>query len=295
MSKTLKGTRTENNLIIAFAGESQARNRYRFFADTAKKEGLEQIADLFLDTARNEDEHAEHEFKYLYDFDNTKSNLESAIQSEAIESSSFYPEAAKVADEEGFPEIAGFFKRMQKVEEKHKHNFLQALDSLEGRQDFEGHTVSHSAVTLVAWMLPQQANAAGFVHGGELMKLMDNAAFLVASRHSRSNVVTVGVEGLEFRKPVRIGDMVTINAKTVFAGKSSMEIRLEVDAENIISRTIDRVLTAYYTMVALDSEGKSVDVPQLILSTEKEEKLFNEAMQRYTARTSRDRKQIREK
>jgi len=284
MSKTLKGTRTENNLITAFAGESQARNRYRFFADTAKKEGLEQIADLFLDTARNEDEHAEHEFKFLYDFDDTKSNLETAIQSEASESSTFYPEAAKVAAEEGFIEIADFFRRMQKVEEKHKQNFLQALDSLVGRQVFEGRTVSHSAVTLVAWMLPQQANAAGFVHGGELMKLMDNAAFLVASRHSRSNVVTVGVEGLEFRKPVRIGDMVTVNAKMVYTGKSSMEIRLEVDAENIIGGAIDRVLIAHYTMVALDSEGKSANVPQLILSTEEEEKLFKEALQRYMAR-----------
>lgn len=284
MSKNLKGTRTEKSLIAAFVGESQARNRYRLFAHAARKAGLDQIADLFLDTARNEDEHAEHEFKFLYNLDDTKANLKAAIENETLEASSFYPEAARIASEEGFPEIASFFRKMGKVEERHKNTFIQALNCLEGDQACEGQTVSHSAVNLVAWMLPQQANAAGFVHGGELMKLMDNAAFLVAARHSRKNVVTVGVDSLEFNHPVRVGDMVTVSAKMVFAGKSSMEVRLEVTTETITSGTSSRALTANYTMVASDAEGKAVKVPPLIVSTEEEERLFNEASDRYTAR-----------
>jgi len=122
MAKSLKGTRTEKNLLAAFAGESQARNRYTFFASAAKKEGYEQISMLFLQTADNEKEHAKVFFKHLEGGDaeitasypagsirDTKSNLEAAAAGEKLEWTTLYVNFAKIAKEEGFPEVAQSF------------------------------------------------------------------------------------------------------------------------------------------------------------------------------------------
>jgi acyl-CoA hydrolase len=136
-------------------------------------------------------------------------------------------------------------------------------------------------------MLPDQANPAGFVHGGELMKLMDNAAGVVAARHSRSNIVTAMVEDIIFHNPVRIADLVIIHAKMTFTSRSSMEVQIEVDTESLLAGTRLRALTAYFIMVALDAQGKATEVPPLIISTEAEERLYNEGLARYQARKAK--------
>ena len=136
MSKSLKGTRTEKNLLTAFAGESQARNRYTFFASKARKEGYEQIADLFTETAGNEKEHAEIFFKYLEGGDveitaaypagaigDTRANLIAAAEGEKAEWGVIYPEFEKVAREEGFEEIATSFKEIGEVEQFHEGRY----------------------------------------------------------------------------------------------------------------------------------------------------------------------------
>ena len=136
MAKSIKGTKTEKNLLAAFAGESQARNRYTFFASAAKKEGYEQISRFFMETAENEKEHAKVFFKYLEGGEveitaafpagvvgDTKSNLEAAAAGENMEWTILYVEAANVAKEEGFPEVARSFEQIAKVEKFHENRY----------------------------------------------------------------------------------------------------------------------------------------------------------------------------
>ena len=280
----LKGSKTEEVLLKAFSAEVGVSARYRYFADAARQAGLEQVADLFEATARNEAEHARHEVEFLGGSGDVVENLEQAIKGEHAEATRFYREAAETAAEEGFTEIAAFFKRMRKVEAKHEKNFRQILAGLEKGGEFEGRTVGHSAVEMAQVMLPNQANPAGFVHGGELMKLMDNAAGVVAARHCRTNIVTGRVEDIVFHSPVRVGSLVIVRGRLTFTSRSSMEVQVRVETEDL--RNGDRVeaLTAYFVMVALDTEGRPTGVPSLILATEEEEKLFNEGQERYQAR-----------
>ena len=134
---SLKGTRTEKNLLASFAGESQARNRYTFFASVAKKEGFEQIAAIFMETAEQEKEHAKRFFKFLEGgmveitakypagvIGTTAENLKAAAEGENEEWTVLYPEAAEIADEEGFAEIANVFRQVAKVEAVHEERYL---------------------------------------------------------------------------------------------------------------------------------------------------------------------------
>ncbi|MBI5097635.1 MAG: rubrerythrin family protein [Nitrospirae bacterium] len=136
MAKSIKGTKTELNLLKAFAGESQARNRYTYFASVAKKEGYEQIAAFFLETAENEKEHAKVFFKYLEGGDleitssypagkigNTMENLDHAAAGENLEWTTIYADFEKIASNEGFPEIAESFKQIAKVEKFHESRY----------------------------------------------------------------------------------------------------------------------------------------------------------------------------
>lgn len=136
MAKSIKGTKTEKNLLASFAGEAQARNRYTFFASVAKKEGYEQISRFFLETADNEKEHAKVFFKYLEGGEveitasypagiigDTKSNLEAAAAGENMEWTVLYADAAKIAREEGFPEVANSFEQIAKVEKFHESRY----------------------------------------------------------------------------------------------------------------------------------------------------------------------------
>lgn len=143
MEKSLKGTRTEQNLLKSFAGESQARNRYEFFASVARKEGYEQIANIFMETALQEKEHAKRFFKFLEGgmtdiqasypagiIGTTKENLKAAAEGENEEWTALYPEFAEIAKEEGFPQIATAFKMIAKVEAEHERRFLKLLQNI---------------------------------------------------------------------------------------------------------------------------------------------------------------------
>ena len=143
MEKSLKGTKTEQNLLKAFAGESQARTRYTFFASVAKKEGYEQISGLFMETAEQEKEHAKRFFKFLEGGDleitatypagkigTTQENLLAAAQGENEEWDVLYPAFAAVADEEGFSAVAAAFRNIAKVEAEHERRYLKLLSRL---------------------------------------------------------------------------------------------------------------------------------------------------------------------
>ncbi|MEA3471172.1 MAG: rubrerythrin family protein [Thermodesulfobacteriota bacterium] len=135
--KDIKGTKTEANLLEAFAGESKARNKYTYYASTARKEGYEQIAAIFLETAENEKEHAELHYKQLNGIGNTIENLKDAAEGEHYEWTEMYPTMAKEAREEGFDEIARMFEGIAKVENKHEARYKQLLKNLEENTVFE--------------------------------------------------------------------------------------------------------------------------------------------------------------
>jgi len=150
MNKTIKGTKTEQNLLKAFAGESQARTRYTYFSSVAKKEGLVQIANIFMETAENEKEHAKVFFKYLEGGDveitasypagmirDTKSNLEEAAAGENMEWTTLYADFAKVAKDEGFPEVARSFEQIAKVERFHESRYRRLNNNLVNGEVFK--------------------------------------------------------------------------------------------------------------------------------------------------------------
>jgi len=145
----IRGTRTEKNLLTAFAGESQARNRYTYYASKAKKEGFEQISAIFTETADNEKEHAKRFFKFLeggdaevlYPFPagvigSTAENLRAAAAGERHEHSTMYPEYATVAEEEGFAVIAAVFRAISRAEVRHEKRYLALLDNIEKERVF---------------------------------------------------------------------------------------------------------------------------------------------------------------
>ncbi len=127
----LKGSKTEKNLWEAFAGESQARNKYTYFASVAKKDGFEQIAGVFLETADNEKEHAKMAFKFLGELKDTAANLKAAAEGENHEWTEMYKGFEKTAREEGFDEIADFFHEVAEVEEEHEKRYRQLLARVE--------------------------------------------------------------------------------------------------------------------------------------------------------------------
>ncbi len=133
MKKNLKGTKTEENLLKAFAGESQARNKYTYFASKAKKDGYEQIAALFEETANNEKEHAKIWFKELHDGEvpDTMANLKAAADGENYEWTDMYKEFAETAEKEGFKDLALKFKMVGEIEKHHEERFRQLLKNIE--------------------------------------------------------------------------------------------------------------------------------------------------------------------
>lgn len=150
MGKSLKGTKTEKNLLAAFAGESQARNRYTYFASKAKKEGFEQISAVFLETADNEKEHAKVFFKYLEGGDveitasypagvigDTKMNLEEAAAGENMEWTTLYADFARVAKEEGFNDVAASFEQIAKVEKFHEARYRKFINNIANHEVFK--------------------------------------------------------------------------------------------------------------------------------------------------------------
>ncbi len=141
----------------------------------------------------------------------------------------------------------------------------------------KGKTVRQSSVLMAQAMNPQDANAAGNIHGGAIMKLIDTAAGAVATRHARSNVVTASIDRLDFLHPVFVGDFVTLMASLNFVGKTSMEVGVRVETENLITGEKHHTSTAYLTMVALDAGGRPMPVPGLILTTADQKRRHREA------------------
>ncbi len=136
----LKGTKTEKNLMEAFAGESQARNKYTYFASKAKKEGYEQISALFLETANNEKEHAKIWFKLLGGIGTTEENLKAAAAGENEEWTDMYARMAREAREEGFDQIADLFEGVAAIEKEHEERYLKLLENIEKEEVFKKNT-----------------------------------------------------------------------------------------------------------------------------------------------------------
>ena len=137
MSNKYAGTQTEKNLQAAFSGESQARNKYTYFASKAKKDGFEQIAAMFLKTAENEKEHAKLWFKELNGIGTTAENLAAAAEGENYEWTDMYEDFAKTAEEEGFPELAAKFRGVAAIEKHHEERYRALLKNVEMKQVFE--------------------------------------------------------------------------------------------------------------------------------------------------------------
>ena len=133
----LKGTKTEQNLMAAFAGESQARNKYTYFASVAKKEGYQQIAAIFEETANNEKEHAKLWFKALQGIGDTAANLKAAAEGEYYEWTDMYDRFAKEAEEEGFKALAAQFRMVAAIEKTHEERYRALLNNVEMQQVFE--------------------------------------------------------------------------------------------------------------------------------------------------------------
>jgi acyl-CoA hydrolase len=144
----------------------------------------------------------------------------------------------------------------------------------------EGKKVSYSALEIGLQMTQADANLAGNVHGGSIMKHVDNTAGLVAIRHTAGNVVTASIDRLDFHKPVFVGDILRIKSSINMVGKTSMEVGVSVDAENFLTGEVRHTATAYLTFVALDDNGKPCEVPGLILETENDHRRNREAIKR---------------
>jgi rubrerythrin len=167
--KSIKGTRTEKNLLASFAGESQARNRYTYFASVARKEGYVQISNIFQETADNEKEHAKRFFKFLEGGDleiqasypagvvgTTAENLRAAAAGEKLEWTTLYVDAESIAREEGFDKVSEVFKNIASVEAQHEKRYLALLNNIENKTVFKKDTV-------VKW----KCNNCGYIHEGD--------------------------------------------------------------------------------------------------------------------------------
>ena len=149
----------------------------------------------------------------------------------------------------------------------------------------EGKSVGESRVYMAQVMNPQDANPAGNVHGGVIMKLIDTAGGTVAVRHARSNVVTAAIDRIDFHGPVFIGDLLTLKASLNYAGRTSMEIGVRVEAENCMTGKVRHTASAYLTFVSLDKSGRPIVVPPLVLETDGEKRRNEEARARRKMRS----------
>ncbi|MCB9100680.1 MAG: acyl-CoA thioesterase [Anaerolineales bacterium] len=150
-----------------------------------------------------------------------------------------------------------------------------------------GKRVKESRVALNQLMLPEHANPMGSVHGGNIMKLVDETGGLCAMRHSRRPVVTVAMDSMTFHSPVNVGDMLMLEANMTWVGSSSMEVEVVVKTENLITGEQTHTNTAYLVYVALDEDGQTTRVPSLLIETEQEKRRWQEANARQRRRLKR--------
>jgi len=146
--------------------------------------------------------------------------------------------------------------------------------------------VSHSRTTLTELMIPAYANFGGKIHGGILLSLMDKVAYACAAKHAGSYCVTVSVDGVNFREPVDVGELVSLMGSVNFVGRTSLVVGIKVVAENIKTGVTKHTNTSYFTMVAKDDAGHPIEVPPLRLETEEDARRFLEAMKRRELRTT---------
>ncbi|MDQ5988781.1 MAG: hypothetical protein CSYNP_04542 [Syntrophus sp. SKADARSKE-3] len=144
----------------------------------------------------------------------------------------------------------------------------------------EGKRVTETSIVMAQQMNPLDANPAGNVHGGVIMKLIDTAAGAVAVRHARANAVTASIDRLDFHHPVLIGDFLTLKASLNFVGVKSMEVGVRVESENLLTGKQQHTASAYLTFVALDGNGRPITLPPLILENEDEQRRNLEAKAR---------------
>lgn len=152
--------------------------------------------------------------------------------------------------------------------------------------------ISASRVTLSQLMHLEHANLLGNVHGGWIMKLADEAGALACMRHAQRKVVTVAIDSMTFREPIKIGDLVTFNAVVTYTGRTSMEAEVNVHAENPVTRERSHTNTAYLVYVALDDEGKPTEIPQLMAENDEETQKLTQGKERQERRLKE--KRIRE-
>jgi uncharacterized protein (TIGR00369 family) len=151
----------------------------------------------------------------------------------------------------------------------------------------QGKRVKDSQITLNHYLLPQHANSLGTVHGGVIMKLVDEAAGLCAMRHAQRPSVTVAVDSMTFHSPVRVGDVVTLNASLNWVGRTSMEVGVRVVAENPLTGECTHTNSAFLIFVALDENEHPAEVPPLILETDEERRRWEEGAARQRRRLER--------
>lgn len=155
----------------------------------------------------------------------------------------------------------------------------------------EGKKVSESRVVMGQAMNPENANPAGNVHGGDIMKLIDTAGGIAATRHARAHVVTALIDRLDFHHPVYIGDFLTLKASVNFVGKTSMEVGVRVEAENPITGEVRHTGSAYLTFVALDANQRPIQLSPLILDTDEDKHRYAEAEERRHMRLAEKKKE----
>ena len=154
-----------------------------------------------------------------------------------------------------------------------------------------GRRVSDSRIILTQAMGVTEANVLGNVHGGVIMKLCDEAGGMAAIKHARRPMVTVAVDSMSFHSPVHIGNLLTVKAEVTWVGRTSLETRLVVTSEDIVSGEVTHTNTAYYVYVALGEDGNTVEVPRLICKTDEEKRLWEEGAARQTLRLERRRQE----
>ncbi|MBI5442348.1 MAG: acyl-CoA thioesterase [Deltaproteobacteria bacterium] len=141
-------------------------------------------------------------------------------------------------------------------------------------------TVAETCVTMAQMMQPSHANPAGNVHGGTIMKMIDDAAGVVAIRHARANTVTASIDRLDFHAPVFVGNLVTLQACVNYVGRTSMEIGVRVEAEDLKTGEVRHTASAYLTFVALDEHGKPQELPRLVPITDEDRRRVEKALER---------------
>jgi acyl-CoA hydrolase len=162
---------------------------------------------------------------------------------------------------------------------------VQKSNKETGKSSAAGKTPRDSAVTMAEIILPSDANALGTVFGGKVMSMIDIAAAIAAGRHARRTVVTASLDALHFKAPVKVGHVLHVVASVNFAGRTSMEVGVRVDSENLITGERQHTATAYTTFVALDAKGKPTEVPPIHPENAVDKRRFEQAKQRRDSRS----------